>query len=78
MADTVKCWSEENREAFRALMDGLGHCDSTRKLRSTGGHEFFRTQGNFHLSYLADPGTKVITITAGRPCGGWAVCRRTV
>lgn len=74
MTDTARCWSQENREAFRQVIDGLGHCSSTRSVRSSGGQSHGRPHGAFHLLYLADPATRTITVTGGRPCAHRSSC----
>lgn len=77
MTDTVKCWSQENRDAFREVVDGLGHCPTTRAMRDSGGESHGRPHGAFHLLYRANRETRTITVTNGRPCTHKSTCPGT-
>jgi hypothetical protein len=74
VTDTTRCWSAQNRESFRELVERLGSCATTLSLRASGGEAVRSAHGTFHLSYRADRANRTLTVTYVRPCAHQSSC----
>lgn len=61
-------WTGMQRQGFLREVEALGYCARTRSVREYGGRFLWMPFGDFHVTFVADSATRVLMVTAARPC----------
>lgn len=61
-------WTPMQREGLLTEAEKLGTDARTRHIREAGGQATWVAVGDYHMTYKADPESRVVTVVAALPC----------